>query len=204
MHYSGRKSRFVCAEINVSLLWEADEKLAEEFWVSVSSDWCVKWVEKIPNVSTLCYSLTLFQTDASSAPLRLIKETKILFISSIVVCYSRESETPLQKLISRCRPVPPGSPFARSSGGCGGLTERQIKGGLARVSESDVASSRLWSVLVCLCVRAQQQPDSLFGSPGLARLSRESGCSKMTSSEIFQNKKKLWSLLLFSSRGALH
>lgn len=54
--------------------------------------------------------------------------------------------------------------------------------GLARVSEAAVLSSRHWSVLVCLCVRAQQQPDSLFGSPGIALLSRESSYTKMTSS----------------------
>lgn len=43
--------------------------------------------------------------------------------------------------------------------------------------------------LAALCVRAQQQPPSLLGSPGLALPSRESSCSEMTSSEIFHNKE---------------
>lgn len=76
----------------------------------------------------------------------------------------------------------PGSP-----GECEGFHGAANQRGLARISGAAVPSSRLWSVLVCLCVRAQQQPDSLFGSPGLALLSRESNYTKMTSSQILQH-----------------
>ena len=47
-------------------------KLREEFTMSVSS-LCVKWAQKIPNVFTDCFLLTLFQNWTSSASLSFMR-----------------------------------------------------------------------------------------------------------------------------------
>lgn len=126
--------------------------------MSVSSQ-CVKWVQKIPNVFTDSFFLTLFQNWTSSASLSFMRRNPcccvvvVFFRNNSCVCYSRKCENSIKKLIPTSKSSPsPG--YSLQLDALSALTERQIRES-SRASRKQPSPARGSGASVSVCVSAR-------------------------------------------------